>query len=49
MHKDVPAEDERVTVDLRDDAAAGRADVGEEAVCFGVAAEVAEVEIANWR
>ena len=49
VHEDVAAEDERVAVDLRHDAAAGGADVGEQAVGFGVAAQVPEVEVADWR
>lgn len=48
VHKDVAAENERVAVNLRDDAAAGRADVGKEAVGLGVTAKIAEVEVADW-
>ena len=36
VHEGVAAEDEGVAVDLSDDAAAGGADVGKEAVCLGV-------------
>ena len=49
MHEDMAAEDERVAVDFRHNAAAGRADVGEQALSLGVIAEVAEVEVTNWR
>ena len=47
VHEDVAAEDEGVAIHLRDDAAAGRPDVSEKTVGLGVAAKVAEVEIAD--
>lgn len=49
MHEDVAPEDERVRVDGCDDAAAGSADVGEDAVGFGVVAERLEVEVVDGR
>lgn len=39
VHEDMAAEDERVGVYLRNDAAAAGADVGEDALCFGVLAK----------
>ena len=47
MHEDVATEDERVAVDLRDDAATGSTDMSKEAMRLGVVAEAAEVEVAN--
>ena len=48
VHEDVAAEDERVTVGLVHNAATGCSDVGKKAMGFGIAAKVAEVEIADW-
>jgi hypothetical protein len=45
VHEDVAAEDEGVRVYLCHDAAAACADVGKDAVCFGVFAERLEVEV----
>ena len=49
VHKGVPAKDEGVAVDLRDDAAARRADVREQAVRLRVGAQAAEVEVVDGR
>ena len=47
VHEDMTAEDKRVAIDLCHDAATSRADVGEQAVGLGIAAEIAEVEVAD--
>lgn len=49
VHEDVAPEDEGVGVYLCDGAAAAGSDVGKEAVCFGVFAEGAKVEVVDGR
>jgi hypothetical protein len=50
VHEDVAAEDKGVAVDLGYDGSAGGADVGEDALGFGVVAEGSEVEVVDgWR
>ena len=47
VHKGVAAKDKGVAVDLSHDAAARGADMGKEAVGFGIGAEAAEVEVVH--
>ena len=47
VHEDVTAKDKRVAVDLRNNAAASRSNMGEKAVGFRVAAQIAKVEVAD--
>lgn len=49
VHKDMAAKDEGVAVDLGDDAATSRPDVGKDTVGLRVAAETLEVEIVEGR